>query len=363
MKLKMKPIFRSKIFWFCAALIFMIRAVAPSLILKQVNSTLETVSPLFVGHISDLDINLYRGAYRLENMEFRLREKQDEVFFTARTIDVSISWRKLLQGQLTIDALVDEANVTLTKVVLDAYKKNSAQAKADSRKVKKSLIPVRVERVDIRNSNFQFAELLSIPEASRWRLGKIQGRLSNVTATKEAPLSPLSLQASIFDGAPIKVVASINTVQQSMAWDADIELKEFKLSNANAWLKRKLPLSFTSGTLDLYSEVRSEDGRIEGYAKPFVHKADVVAPSESFSGLKHFGIEVSTAAVNLILRDAKEKTMATKVLFAYEADKLQINKAKAISEAIQNGFSEKINPGIDDEISLSEKNIPRKEKP
>ncbi|MGZ5279187.1 MAG: hypothetical protein ACXWC9_04550 [Pseudobdellovibrionaceae bacterium] len=359
----MTSILRSKIFWICIALILIIRAAAPSVILKQVNSTLETISPLFMGHISDLDINLYRGAYRLENMEFRLREKKDEVFLTARAVDISVSWRKLFQGHLTIDALVDEASVVLTENVLEAYKKNVKQAKADTQKVGKSLILMRIEKVDIRDSNFQFAELLSIPEASRWRLEKIQGRLSNVTATKEAPISPLSMQASLFGGSPIKVVASLDTVQEPMAWDADIELREFKLSNANAWLKRKLPLSFTAGTLDLYSEVHSEKDRIEGYVKPFVHKADVVAPSESFAGLKHFGIEVSTAVINLILRDAKEKTLATKVLFAYEGGKVQINKAKAISDAIQNGFSEKINPGIDDEITLSEKNISRKETP
>jgi len=40
-----------------------------------------------------------------------------------------------------------------------------------------------------------------------------------------------------------------------------------------------------------------------------------------------------------------------------------VDEAKAVSEAIQNSFSEKINPGIDDEISLSEKNISRKEIP
>jgi hypothetical protein len=333
------------------------------MILSQINSTLATVSPLFIGHISDFDIHLYRGAYSLENIEFRLREHPEERFFMARNVDLSISWRKILEGKLTMDIAADKASVILTDQVMKAFQKNSKQAEADSKKVASHIFPMRIERVDVRNSDFQFADLLSIPEAERWKMTNIQGRMSNVTATKEVPASLLTLQASLFGSSPVKLVATLNTVDQPITWDTDAELKGFQLPNANGWLKKKLPLTFTSGTLDLYSEIRSQNGRIEGYVKPFVHKADVIAQDESFKGLKHFGIEVTTAMANLILRNAKEKTLATKVLFSYEAGKFQINSAKALSEAIKNGFSEKINEGLDNEISLSDQKLKPKDKP
>lgn len=356
---KAKQLFRSKVFWTIVFLIFIIRAAAPPLILRQLNAFLGSFSPLYAGHINDINLGVFRGAYQVVGLDLRLKNEkgapQENPFFQAQLIDISIAWRDLLKGQLTADVDVDGARAILSDHVIDAFKKASAQAKADSKKARDKLIPLRLERIDIRDSTFQLAEVASIPESSRFRLSKIQGRLSNITANAQTPLSLMTVQASLFDAAPIKVVATLNTLQEPMAWDMDAELRDFPLSQANPWLKRKLPLTFTSGKLDAYSEMRSENGRIEGYVKPFVHKADVVANNESFKGLKHFGIEVTTAAVNLILRDAKDKTMATKVLFAYDNGKFELNKAEAISKAIKNGFSDKIPEGLDNEISLSEK--------
>lgn len=348
----MKRLFRSKIFWTLLILLVAIRIAAPPLILKKTNEFLDSFSPILSGHVSAFGMSLYRGAYQIKGFELRLKNKAEEQIIYTKVVDVSIAWRDLFKGRITADVLIDGAKVVVTQNVLDALK-HQKQLMQDQKKASDKLVPLRIERIDVRDSDFQVADMAQIPEGSRLRLSNIEGRVSNVTSDARAPLTLASVRGNFFDAAPLKVVAQINRQATPLAWDMDLEMKDFKMSEANPWLKKKLPLTFTAGKLDLYSEIKSENGTIEGYFKPFLHNADIVANHESFASLRHFGIEVSTAAVNLLLRNSKNRTLATKVLFAYNDDGFKVNSAKAISEAFKNGFTETLQPGIEDQVNLS----------
>jgi hypothetical protein len=271
-------------------------------------------------------------------------------------VDVSLAWREMFKGRITTDVEIAGADTVLTSKVIEAFKSAPKKAEKDTRDAAKKLFPVRVERLDLRDSSFEFAELLSIPDSKRWKVTRLNGRISNVTPTEDVPLMFVNLNGALFDASDIKLVAQVNTIAEPVAWDADLELRKFELKEANEWMKRKLPLTFTSGTLELFAEARSIPEGVEGYIKPFLKNADIVADKERFKGFKHFGIEVSVAAANLILRTSSEKTLATKVLFEYSGGEFKINSAKAINDAIKNGFSDPIATGIDDEISLNKKN-------
>lgn len=351
----MKKIFASKLFWTFVVLVVVIRWVAPVLILRQLNNYLADFSPVYKGHIGSLGLSIFRGAYQFRDFELRLKETEDERFTYGRLVDVSLAWRELFKGRITTDIHLDETRIVLTKNVIDAFKNAPKRAEEDTREAGKKLFPVRVERLDLKKSSFEFAELISIPDSKRWRLTNIEGRISNVTPTPGVPLTFVSATGALFDTANVKVVAQVNQQTRPIAWDADLELRDFELKEANAWMKRKVPVTFTSGKLDLFAEARALPNGFEGYVKPFLKRADIVATGEDFAGLKHFGVEVSVATANLILRTSREKTLATKVLFAYDGSEFKVNSSKAISEAFKNGFNEPLATGIDDEISLSKK--------
>lgn len=351
----MKKIFRSRIFWAFLILIIAIRLLVPPMIKPQVNELLATFSPTFKGHVNDVGISFFRGAFQLRDLELTLKDKSQEKFFTANVIDTSIAWRDIFRGRITSDVLIDKTNIALTKNVLEAFKKTPKEEQEKTKKEASKLFPLTVERVDIRDSSFEFADLASVPEASRWKVTDIDGRLSNATPAPKFPLTMMTLDGKMFDSAEIKVAGQLNQLSKPTAWDVDLEIRGFDLRQANPVIAQKLPLSFTSGKLDAYSEIKSEDNKIVGYVKPFIQNADVIASNESFRSAKNFGLEVSTAAVNLLLRDAQKKTLATKVLFSYEDGDFKINSMEALAKAIQNGFAENVPKGIEDQISLSSK--------
>ncbi|CAN5653646.1 DUF748 domain-containing protein [soil metagenome] len=358
----MKSLFRSKKLWIIVGLLIVIRFVAPIFILKELNSYLAGFSPTYGGHVESLGISLFRGAYQFDGLELRLKDKTKDQFFYASVVDVSVAWRELIKAKVTTDVEIEGARVVLTANVLEAFKAAPKQSTKNTKDAAGKLFPVRVERLDLRNSSFEFAELISIPDAKRWRISRLDGRISNVTPTEGVPLMFITLTGALFDTAKVTLVGQVNTKIEPLAWDADLEMRNFELKESNDWLKRKMPLTFTSGKLDLFAEARSGPNGVEGYIKPFLKKADIVATNESFVGLKHFGIEVTVATINLILRTSAQKTLATKVLFAYENGEFKVNSAKAISDAFKNGFGDPIPEGIDDELTIL-KQATKKETP
>lgn len=346
-------IWKSKIFWGLIILIVAVRMFLPPLILKKTNEFLAEFSPVYQGHLDDIDLGVWRGSYQLQSLELWLRKDPREKFFTTQNIDVSVAWREIFKGRLTTDIEIADMRFRMSKAVIDAFANSPKGAEEDSKKAGAKLFPVQVERIDFRDSSFEMTDSMAFADSPWISVTELRGRLSNAMPRAENPLSPFFAQGLFYGATPMKVSGTLNLTSDPVAWDLDAEMRDFELKKANPWLKKKLPLTFTSGELDLFSEVRSEKGKIEGYAKPFVKKADVVANDEIFVGLKHFGIEVSTAAANLFFRNARDKTLATKVLFAYDKDGIQINSAKAISEAFKNGFSDPLNEGLEDEISLS----------
>ncbi len=355
-----KGFLKSKLFWFVVIFVLMVRFFAPLIVLRELNKYLADFSPVYSGHVDSLGISFFRGAYQFRGFELRLKgsDQKNDRFVFGKVIDVSLAWREIFKGRVTTDIEVDRTEIILTQNVMNAFAKAPKEIKKDTREAADKLFPVRLERLDVKDSSFEFAELVSIPEASRWRITGIEGRASNVTPTEGAPLTFVTIKGALFGDAEIKVVAQVNQQIDPLAWDLDAELRNFGLSEANGWLKRKLPVTFTSGRLDLFAEARSLKGGMEGYVKPFFKNADVVANREAFVGLKHFGIEVSLATANLILRSSQEKTMATKIKFAYENGEFKLNSAQAVSEAFKNGFRDPLPEGIDDEISLSKEVTP-----
>lgn len=328
-----------------------VRVALPSIILSETNKFLATFSKEYTLHIDDLDLAILRGAYRFEGVTGKMH-KYKEPFLNLDRIDISLAWRELLKGKLQTDIVIDGMKFLMSTELLNVVKGNKDTSKKDAKNAGDKLFPMEVSRMDIKNSELQVGDVEGLPPELRWRVSQIEGRLTNAVPSKEDPISLITLKGALFDTSDLKVLAQYKALETPVAWYSAIELRNFELPNANELLKRKVALTFKAGSLDLYGEVKGENDKIEGYIKPFMKKADIVGDTKDFSTLKHFGIEVATAAANIILRTTSQHVVATKVDFSYENSKFDWNASKAISEAVKNGFQSKLEPGIENQYGL-----------
>ena len=250
--------------------------------------------------------------------------------------------RELFKGKIVTDIEVTGLDLSYSKLLKEALAKTPK--KEDAQEAKDKLFPVEVVRLDIQNSKIKIDHFPAFTG--------IEGRITNLLADKNNPLSFLNLKATLFGHSVLKVAGNLKTLEKPMAWSIDSELHGFDLTAANQFLKQKVPLTFTKGKLDVYAEAKSEEGVIEGYVKPFMKNVDIMKAEENLKGAKHWFIEVIAAIGNLVLRTTDKKSVATLIPFTMDTSGVHVDKGEALSKAIQHGFEQKLSPGIEDRLEL-----------
>ena len=99
------------------ALLLIARIILPYAVLHYSNKTLSEMNGYY-GHIDDIDLSLYRGAYIIHSMYLNkadsVSKKQTE-FFKSRDIDLSVEWGAIFHGSLVGKMVFDSPVLIFTK--------------------------------------------------------------------------------------------------------------------------------------------------------------------------------------------------------------------------------------------------------
>ena len=88
------------------ALLVIINFALEPVTLHYANKTLAELKG-YRGSIKDVDIHLYRGAYRIDSLEIvKTGAGKEQPFFSAKEIDVSIEWKSLFKGAIVGEFLL-----------------------------------------------------------------------------------------------------------------------------------------------------------------------------------------------------------------------------------------------------------------
>jgi hypothetical protein len=328
-------------------ILIVLRIALQPILLKKANKFLATFSPVYSVHIDKISLSIFTGGYQFKKIIAELKEDKKK-FLEIEGIGVSMAWREIFKGRLVTDIEVTGVKFLVIKDI----KKLQPPKTEEKSKAKKQLFPIDIERFDLKDSSITFEGYESMDEKNYLTINDINGRMTNLTPNEKNPLSYFNLKANMLDpDATLKLAGALNMIKKPIVWDLDAEIRNFHLNLMNPYFKKHLPLTFTKGTLDLYSEAQSKEGTVKGYVKPFIRELDVVANKEKFKSAKHFGFEAITAIANLVLREAKTKSVATKVDFTYDK-KLNFDSGKVLSKTLKHAFNQQISPGIDDQYQL-----------
>ena len=102
-------------FVFLVLLLVVARASLPSIVKDTVNEKLMAL-PAYDGQVDDVDLALWRGAYRIEGIRIvKTGSKEPTPFFDGERIDFSIEWRSLLKGSLVSECEMWRPKVNLVQ--------------------------------------------------------------------------------------------------------------------------------------------------------------------------------------------------------------------------------------------------------
>ncbi len=342
-----------KIAWGFLILLIAVRLLLPPFVLRHLNSYLATFSPVYSLHIQALDISIFRMSYEFENAT-GVYKKDGQEFFKVESVDVAISWHELLRARVLTNVTVNGGTFVLTKVLFEGAKEPEAKTKEKASEAASKLFPVRIAVIELHNSAFDFADLVKENPAKRWHVSEIEGRVLNFNPTESQPVTFFTAQGTLLDSAKFKIAGQARRLEKPLAWKVDTEIREFDLVASNPMLMVKLPFSFTKGKLDLYSELRSQHGELDGYIKPFLRNVTVLPKDNDYKGVRHFAYEIVGAFANVVLRRSSDKTVASRIAFHEEkGEKFTVDTGDAIKSTLKHGFTDAtVKPGLDDSLPL-----------
>jgi len=345
---------RIRVILIIIAVLIIVRAVLPYFVLRYANKTLAEMDGYY-GHVEDIDLSLYRGAYQLNDIFInKVDDKTDKQtdFFRSKVVDLSIEWRALFRGAIVGELLFETPVLTFTKDKADPGE--VAGDTSDFRKVLKGFMPLKINRFQIRNGSIHYVDQTAKPEVDL-ALKNVQVLAQNLTNSdkneSELP-SPVKATASLYEG-ELTFNMQLNALAEQPAFDLNAELKNTNLVLLNDYLKVYGNFDINKGRFGLYTEFAAKQGSFTGYVKPLIKDLDVVGPEDKDDKFFDKVWEGVVGTAGVVFNNIKKDQVGTKVPIKGTFDDPSISTWQAIGQLIRNAFIQALMPAIDNQVNIS----------
>jgi hypothetical protein len=134
-------------------------------------------------------------------------------------------------------------------------------------------------------------------------------------------------------------------------FDVVLRLENTDMRTMNDMLRAHGKFDVTAGNFSLYSEIKVQRDRVEGYVKPLFSGLQVYDPAQDRNkSAFHKLYEKTVQAVSKILKNRPRKEVATVATISGPVENAKASTIQIIAKLIQNAFFRAILPGFDREL-------------
>ena len=333
------------------------RVAMPWLVLNYVNETLDDI-PGYKGHIADIDIHLWRGAYKIQGIELvKTDSPVPKPLFAADTIDISVLWSALFRG-----AVVAEVYLLEPRVNFVAGKKGQAAQTGkdkDWTEVVQQLVPIEIDRFQTVNGSIHYYDFNSDPKVDVY-LSNIDALIRNLNNSRgkgKERLAKLKAHALAMNHADVNLNFNIDPFAEKPNFNFDLRLLHLQMARIREYLKAYAPFDADGGTLDLVIEMASEKGGVEGYIKPIFKNLNILSWRQDVEKDEDNPFRIILEAVSGLfaglLQNQPKDQFATRVPISGRLDDPSIGVLPAMGNILKNGFVEAFTPTLEQSVKPS----------
>ncbi|HEU5048418.1 MAG TPA: DUF748 domain-containing protein [Rickettsiales bacterium] len=326
------------------AVVVIVHTYLAGWLLNYVNDVLHHIKG-YEGSVQSIDIDLYRGAYRLNRLVINKKEGKIPVPFVAiRTADLSIQWGALLHGRIVSDAV-------LTGPVINfAVNKSAVQAgdDVDWTKPIRKLMPIDINHVRFADGKITYRDFSSTPNVDIY-MHHMHGEVNNLrnVVNKANPLpSTLDIQGDSIGNGSLRIKGRMNILKQVPDMDLVTELENVHLPALSNYSDAYGGFDFKDGDFDLYSEFIVKDKRVTGYVKPVARHIAIIDLRKTSNPIKIVWESVVSAVID-IFTNQKHDQFATKIPLEGNLDNIQTDSWATIGGIFHNAFVAALKKGLD----------------
>ncbi|HMG81523.1 MAG TPA: DUF748 domain-containing protein [Ferruginibacter sp.] len=334
--------------------LIIIRLILPSVVLYYANKSLTRLHNYY-GHIDDISLSIYRGAYQINGMYLNkvdtLTKKQTD-FFKVKSIDLSLQWASLLHGKIVGKLYFDSPTLIFTKdkTEIGTVKKDTS----DFRTVLKNFMPLKVNRFVVNYGSIHYVDGTATPKVDIFLTDAhiLAENLSNVVNKDQELPSTVTATANVYDGT-FSLNMKLDGLNKIPTFDLNADLKNTNLVKLNDFLRAYGNFDVERGTFGLYTEFAAKEGKYVGYVKPVITDLKVLGPHDKNEDILHKAWAAIVGGVGMIFKNQGKDQIATKVPIQGNFKTTETNIPETIWELLSNAFIQALIPAVDNQINIS----------
>lgn len=343
---------RTRVLLIVVAVLVALRLAAPHALEYAINDRLRRI-PDYSGRVTDVDINLWRGAYTLEGLEIRKDGGAiGAPLFSARRVDFSMAWRKLWHRQIVSDIVVRHAQLTLVRGPTE----QATQMDSDRRwqDVIQDVFPIEITHLEISDGDVHFVDQTQSPEIdfSLHDVGVVATGLRNRKSTGDSNELPaaVNVQATTVGDGRLRLSLRIAPLEPQPLFDLDAQVEHVSLPALNSLLRAYANVDVSRGSFEMYLEVAARDGAFRGYVKPFFRDLDFENLTDRERPLLGRIWESFVNLMDDVLKNPERRKLGTRVPFAGDFTGTEVGTWTGIVNAVRNGFGAAFSEAIEGRI-------------
>jgi len=351
----MKATRRNK--WLLAVTILVVlliaaRAALPYVVKDFVNRKLAALES-YDGHVEDVDIALWRGAYRLEGVGIvKTGSGQTAPFFDGERIDLSLEWKSLLKGRIVFECELWRPNVNLVRAKSDA--RSQLGTEVNWARQLESLSPFRFNTIRMHDGSATF-RAPAIATKDALKATDIDGEITNITNVVKSgkeTFAAFRATASVLGSGSAAVNGSANPLARTPTFDVNLTVKNVQLPEVNPWLREYIKADAERGSFELYTELAASEGRFRGYAKPIMRKVDIYRSGEPEENpLKRLWEKIVDVTAEA-LEDQDSDQVAARIPFSGKVENPDAGILETVVSVLRNAFVSAFARSLEDSVSL-----------
>lgn len=334
-----------------------IRLSLPYFVTKYVNKTLSELDG-YSGSIEDVDLHLYRGAYKI--CELRLDKTDNKIkepFLHIPTTDLSVQWKSIFKGAIVGEIEITDPTVTFGFGGSEAEQQNGTEL--DWVQLVTDLFPIDINRFAVVNGDVQLKNITASPDLNA-KFSDFDVEILNIRNVEEKEdilPSTVTLTGTSSFGGTIGFNAKANLIKEFPDFNFDARAEGIDLTKFNAIIKDASGMTVEKGTLDLYTEMKAKDKNLDGYVKPLIHDIQIFFWKEKdrtfWQGVKEAFTEVAQELVEN--RRNWDELTAAKIPIRGTVDSTATGTWSAVISLLTNAYIERFKGVIDGTIEWQNK--------
>jgi Domain of Unknown Function (DUF748) len=334
------------------AVLVLARLALPFIVKDYVNRQLASLDS-YEGHVGDIDIHLWRGAYSIDHVEISKKgAKRPVPFFKSNQVDLSVEWGSLAHGRIVSEAAFYGPELNLVQ----GKGKSDSQLGSEenwNRQLER-LFPFRFNTIRVIDGQVRFlAPGIKTSDAITARnVDGVVSNLTNVVETGKETFADFEITGTVLDGAPARVSGSVDAFARQPTFDVNMEVKKVKLPQVNPWLREYIKADAEAGDFELYMELAAADGKFKGYAKPIMENVDMYRSGEPEKNpLKRLWEGFLDFAAN-VLENPDADQVAARIPFTGTIENPESSLFATISSVLRNAFVSAFARSLEGSITL-----------